>query len=265
MPQFDVHKAPGYEPAPDAKGMAALAGDAPFTAHFDGRGWLFAPFGMSDGPLPQHYEPLESPYANLMGAIQSSPLTVVIDDPENPIAAPEDPAYPLVATTYRLTEHFQTGAMTRHDSWLVELQPGMFVEIGLHLAAERGVKNLDWVVVSTPRGAIEAQALVTPRLQPLEIDGQQVHVVGMLWGFGYKGEAVGASSNLLSPMSLSPNADIQGTKSFVCQLRAGRLRRVGDGQRQPQPEPFAPLPKIQIPLVDTPWAAQPEGSEQHVD
>ena len=87
----------------------------------------------------------------------------------------------------------------------------------------------------------------------------------MLWGFGYKGEAVGASSNLLSPMSLSPNADIQGTKSFVCQLRAGRLRRVGDGQRQPQPEPFVPLPKIQIPLVDTPWAAQPEGSEQHVD
>ena len=190
---------------------------------------------------------------------------VVIDDPENPIAAPEDPAYPLVATTYRLTEHFQTGAMTRHDSWLVELQPAMFVEIGLHLAAERGVKNLDWVVVSTPRGEIEAQALVTPRLQPLAIDGQQVHVVGMLWGFGYKGEAVGASSNLLSPMSLSPNADIQGTKSFV--LPAARRAAAQGRRRQAQPHalPLAPLPKIQIPLVDTPWAAQPEGSEQHVD
>ncbi len=265
VPQFDAHKAPDYAPPDDARGMAALPGDGPFTAHFDGRGWLFAPFGMSDGPLPQHYEPLESPYTNLMGAIQSSPLTILIDDPENPIAAPEDPAYPLVATTYRLTEHFQTGAMTRNDSWLVELQPAMFVEIGLHLAAERGVKNLDWVVVSTPRGEIEAQALVTPRLQPLAIDGQQVHVVGMLWGFGYKGEAVGASSNLLSPMSLSPNADIQGTKSFVCQLRGGRLHKAGDGQGQPQALPMAPLPKIQIPLVDTPWAAQPEGSEQHVD
>ena len=170
-----------------------------------------------------------------------------------------------MATTYRLTEHFQTGAMTRHDSWLVELQPAMFVEIGLHLAAERGVKNLDWVVVSTPRGEIEAQALVTPRLQPLAIDGQQVHVVGMLWGFGYKGEAVGASSNLLSPMSLSPNADIQGTKSFVCQLRAGRLPKAGGEQGRLHAVPMAPLPKIQIPLVDTPWAAQPEGSEQHVD
>lgn len=69
VPQFDAHKAPDYQPAPNARGMAALAGDGPFTAHFDGRGWLFAPFGMSDGPLPQHYEPLESPHKNAMGTI----------------------------------------------------------------------------------------------------------------------------------------------------------------------------------------------------
>mgnify|MGYP000866579087 FL=1 len=102
---------------------------------------------------------------------------------------------------------------------------------------------------------------MTPRLQPLAIDGKPVHVVGMLWGFGYKGEAVGASSNLLSPMSLSPNADIQGTKSFVCELRAGRLPQHGSVE----PVPAALLPNIEIPLVATPWAAQPEGSEQHVD
>jgi formate dehydrogenase major subunit len=261
VPQCDAHKAPDYQPPDDARGMAAIPGDGPFTAHFDGRGWLFAPFGMTDGPLPQHYEPLESPYKNKLGAVQSAPLTVVIDDPENPIAPPQDPTYPLVATTYRLTEHFQTGAMTRSDSWIVELQPDMFVEIGLHLAAERGVRNLDWVVISTPRGEIEARALVTPRLQPLSIDGQQVHVVGMLWGFGYKGEAVGASSNLLSPMALAANADIQGAKSFVCNLRLGRLKPRSNENGLP----IAALPNIAIPLPDTPWAAQPEGSEQHVD
>ena len=42
---------------------------------------------------------------------------------------PGDPAYPLIATTYRLTEHYLSGPMSRFDSWLNELQPEMFAEI----------------------------------------------------------------------------------------------------------------------------------------
>ena len=170
-----------------------------------------------------------------------------------------------MATTYRLTEHYQSGAMTRHDSWLVELQPAMFVEIGLHLAAERGVKNLDWVVVSTPRDEIEAQALVTERMQPLAVDGQQAHVVGMLWGFGYKGEAVGESANVLSPMSLSPNADIQGTKSFVCQLRPGGCPRRAASRASRTRCRWRRCRRSRSRSSTRRGPRQPEGSEQHVD
>lgn len=239
-PNFDVTKAPDHRPGADATGGNATAGDAPFTVHWDGRGWLFAPYGMSDGPLPVHYEPLESPFRNTLVSTQFDPLTVVIEDDENPIVAPEDPDYPLVATTYRVTEHYLSGAMTRHDAWLNELQPAMFFEISPELAALRGLKNLDWAVASTPRDAIEAQVLVTERMQPLLVDGRHAHVVGMLWSFGYKGEAIGASANDLAPMALAPNADIQGTKSFVCQLRAGRLST----PRPLTPETPAPLPDI---------------------
>ncbi|MFN8485788.1 MAG: molybdopterin-dependent oxidoreductase [Anaerolineae bacterium] len=261
VPQFAVTKAPDYQPPADARGGAALPGDAPFGAHFDGRGWLYVPFGLADGPLPVHYEPLESPYRNALVSTQYAPATTVFEDPLNPVAVPLDPAYPLVATTYRVTEQYLSGAMTRHNSWLVELQPAMFVEISPALAAERGVKNLDWVVVSTPRDSIEARALVTERVPTLTVDGRPSHVVGLLWSFGYKGEAVGDSANLLSAMALAPTSDIQGTKSFACQLRAGRLT----DERPMQPTPLVPLPQVTLPVVDTAWAAQPEGSIQHDD
>ncbi len=261
VPQFAATKPPDYQPAPDARGGAALPGDAPFGAHFDGRGWLFVPFGLADGPLPVHYEPLESPYPNRLVSTQYAPATAHLDDPLNPVAPPEDPAYPLVATTYRVTEHYLSGMMTRHSSWLVELQPAMFVEISPQLAAERGVKNLDWVVVTTPRDSIEARALVTERVQTLTVDGRPAHVVGLLWSFGYKGESVGDSANRLSAMALAPTSDIQGTKSFACQLRAGRLT----DERPMQPDTRAPLPAISLPVPETPWAAQPEGSIQNED
>ena len=48
-------------PPPGAEGDAALAGDKPYILHADGMGWLWVPVGLNDGPLPAHYEPLESP------------------------------------------------------------------------------------------------------------------------------------------------------------------------------------------------------------
>lgn len=261
VPQFPITKAPNYTPPRGARGGAALDGEGPFTVHFDGRGWLFVPFGLADGPLPVHYEPLESPFRNLLVGTQHPPAIVTLDNPLNPLAPPQDPGYPLVATTYRVTEHYLSGVMSRFNSWLVELQPAMFVEISPELAAERGVKNLDWVVITTPRDSIEARALVTDRVPTLKVDGRAAHVVGMLWGFGYKGEAVGDSANRLSALALAPTSDIQSTKSFVCQLRAGRL----DRERPTRAEPLAPLPTVTMPVADTPWPAQPEGSIQHDD
>jgi formate dehydrogenase major subunit len=255
VPDFEINKAPDYRPAGDAQGMAAIAGDAPFRMHPDGRGWLYVPYGLKDGPLPVFYEPLESPFLNTLVRQQSDPLTVVPADPMNPTAAPGDPAYPLIATTYRLTEHYLSGAMSRFDSWLCELQPEMFAEISPELAGERGVANGDWVVVSSPRGAIEARALVTARLKPVVVDGRPAHTVGLPIHWGYAGESVGAIVNNLSPLSLDPNADIHSAKSFVCQLRAGRLQHV----RPPTPLPVAPVPFVADPIPDTPGAAQPAG------
>ena len=65
-PDFEPSKPPDYRPAPGATGMAAIAGDDPFIMKPDGVAWLFAPSGTKDGPLPTHYEPLESPVGNLL-------------------------------------------------------------------------------------------------------------------------------------------------------------------------------------------------------
>jgi formate dehydrogenase major subunit len=250
VPDFEIDKAPGYRPPADAQGMAAIAGDAPFRMHPDGRGWLYVPYGLKDGPLPVFYEPLESSFLNTLSRQQSDPLTVV---------PPGDPAYPLIATTYRLTEHYLSGPMSRFDSWLGELQPEMFVEISPELAGERGIVNSDWVVVSTPRGEIEARALVTPRLKPVIVDGRPAHIVGLPIHWGYAGETVGAIVNNLSPLSLHPNADIHSAKSFVCQLRPGRLQHVSP----PTPLPVAPIPTMADPIPDTPAAAQTAGRFRH--
>ena len=57
---FKKDMPPDHKAGPNDKGMEALDGDRPFTLHSDGRGWLFVTSGLKDGPLPAHYEPLES-------------------------------------------------------------------------------------------------------------------------------------------------------------------------------------------------------------
>ena len=254
-PQFPVTKRPDHRPAPGARGIEAIPGDGAFHAHLDGKAWLFAPFGLVDGPLPVHYEPFESPFRNALFSEQCDPLKVIVEDVENAIAPAADLRWPLVATTYHLTEHFIS---TRMDGWLVELQPTMFVEIGEELAAARGVANGDWVVVSSARGEIEARALVTPRMKPLVVHGRLAHVVGIVNQFGYRGEGVGDSANDLTAMSMSPDSHIESAKSFTCELRAGRLAH----PRSLVPLPRVPEPLVSDPVPGTPWAAQPFGRQR---
>ena len=256
-PDFDLTKAPDYLPAAGARGGAALPGDAPFTVHIDGRGWLFAPYGLKDGPLPVYYEPPESPCLNPVVSHQWPPGTYVPPGTQNRLAPPADPDYPLVATTYRLTEHYNGGSTSRQDGWLVELQPEQFAEISPELARCRGLQTGDWAVISTPRASIEMRVVVTPRLRLGPVAGQDVEVVGLMCNFGYIGEAVGAIVNDLPSFTMSPDSDIHGAKSFVCQLRAGRLT----GARQPSAQAPAPVPGAGVPVPDTAWAAQPEGRE----
>jgi formate dehydrogenase major subunit len=137
---------------------------------------------------------------------------------DNPTVAPGDPRYPHVLTTYRLTEHHLSGVMTRWLPWLAELQPELFVELSPELAGERGIQNLDFVRISTPRGAIRAKALVTRRMRPLRIDGKVVHQVGLPWHWGYQGIVTGDVVNDLSALVGDPNVSIHEGKAFVCNV-----------------------------------------------
>jgi formate dehydrogenase major subunit len=220
VPDFPATKPPDYQPPPGAKGLDAHAGDAPFVRLADGRGALFAGPAMKDGPLPTHYEPWESPVGNPLYPDQPrNPVAIVFERPDNPYHPPGDPRFPHVLTTYRLTEHHTAGGMSRYVPWLAELQPEGFVEISPELAAELGVATGDWVVVATLRGEAEARALVTERLQPLQVDGRTVHQVGMPWHFGYGGLARGAIANDLSALIEDPNSRIHEGKAFTCNLR----------------------------------------------
>jgi formate dehydrogenase major subunit len=85
------------------------------------------------------------------------------------------------------------------------------------------------VVVSTARGEVEAKALVTDRLRPLEIAGKRVHQVGMPWHFGWEGYATGDIVNTLTPIVGDPNTTIHEGKAFTCNVRKGRLERGATG------------------------------------
>jgi formate dehydrogenase major subunit len=218
VPDFAATKAPNDKPKPGAVGLDALPGTAPFILKPDGLGWLFVPSGLVDGPLPTHYEPAESPVHNPLYKQQTSPVFKYWKDPANPLAAFGDPAYPYIITTYRLTEHYLAGAMSRWQPWLTELQPELFIEITPELAAEKGIANLDRVVVTSPRGSVRAKALVTRRLRPFTIAGQRIHHVGMPWHWGYEGLIQGDIVNELSALVGDPNVSIHEGKAFVCNV-----------------------------------------------
>jgi formate dehydrogenase major subunit len=224
IPDFQVDKDPGYTPAPDATGMDAIAGDNPFIMKPDGRGWLFVTKGLKDGPLPAHYEPIESPVQNAMYKQQSNPAAKYYKGrPNNVLAAVGDEHYPIVITTYRLTEHHVSGPMTRWLPWLNALQPSLFVELSPELAQERAIQHGEWLVINTPRGEIEARAMITRRLQPLRIGKKTVHQIGLPFHWGFQGKVKGSIANDLTHMVLEPNVSIEEAKAFTCNIRPGRI------------------------------------------
>jgi len=223
-PDFTRTKPPDYVPPPGATGDEALAGDKPFLLHADGFGWIWVPVGLRDGPLPAHYEPWESPVQNpLYPSQQNNPAAIKRERPGNVYAQPQDARFPYVLTTYRLTEHHTSGAMTRVLSHLAELQPELFCEISPELAAERRVEHGGWVTIRTARGVIRARAMVTRRLRPLLVDGRTVHQVGLPWHWGYRGLVTGDVANDLTAISEDPNSRIMESKALLCDIeRAGR-------------------------------------------
>jgi formate dehydrogenase major subunit len=223
VPDFVATKPPNHQPKEDAKGDDALPGDKPFILHADGLGWIWVPVGLNDGPLPAHYEPLESPIRNpLYPKRQTNPVADSRTRPGNEYSSSPDSRYPYVLTTYRLTEHHTAGGMSRTLSHLSELQPDPFCEISVELAKQLSITNGEWVTIVTPRGAVEAHAAITLRMKTLNIAGQPIEQVGLPYHWGYSGLVKGDIGNDLVAISEEPNVRIMETKGLLCTVLRGR-------------------------------------------
>jgi formate dehydrogenase major subunit len=229
VPDFPKTKRPDYVPEPGARAEQANRGDEPFIMQVDGRGWLFAPSGLKDGPLPAHYEPKESPLTNAVYKQELNPARQEYDREGNRYhPRVDDPAsdpYPYVFTTYRLTEHHTAGGMSRFQCYLSELQPEMFCEVSPALAAERGLEHGGWATIISARAAIEARVMVTDRIPPLEVQGRTVHQIGLPYHWGNRGIVKGDAANDLLSVVLDPNVQIQEAKAATCDIQPGRRPR----------------------------------------
>ena len=216
----------GDVPDGPAPPMGLEGGKEPFIMKPDGVASIFGP-GLGDGPFPEHYEPLECPIdKNPLSPVRINPTTTLFKGYEFKTC---DPKFPFVGTTYRVTEHWQTGLMTRYQSWLVEAEPQMFVELSEELAELRGIKNGERVSVSSPRGKVEAVAIVTKRWKPMKVAGLTIHEIGLPWCFGWLvPKDGGESANLLTPTIGDANTAIPEYKAFLVNVE--KLPAKGKGR-----------------------------------
>jgi formate dehydrogenase major subunit len=201
----------------------------PFIMTGEGTGRLFST-SMVDGPLPEHYEPMEAPVKNPLHPTQSeSPVAFIYTGGSGNYANVKDSFgtvadYPYVATSYRLTEHEHY--VTQHVPLLAGLQPFPFVEIPEELANQKGISSGDRVRVSSKRGRIEVLALVTKRLAASMIDGKKVFQIGIPIHWGFVGVSADADpgkganwmANLLTPFVGDANSYTPEFKAFLVNL-----------------------------------------------
>jgi formate dehydrogenase major subunit len=201
VPDFKVDAAPGD-------------GMDPFIMNPEGVARLWAP-ALADGPFPEHYEPFDTPLAkNPFGKVLNDPAARVYD--WKAFGKPDE--FPFVATTYRLTEHFHF--WTKHARIPAILQPEAFVELSEGLARKRGIRNDDWVVVKSKRGAIRVKALVTKRLPTLTIEGKEVETCGLPIHWGFTGlTRKGYLTNTLTPPVGDANIQTPEFKAFLVDVQ----------------------------------------------
>jgi formate dehydrogenase major subunit len=199
----------GWPPMADPKGKY------PFIMQTEGHGQIYGP-GRVDGPLPEHYEPAETPLVkNPFSKQLHNPCMLRAESDMDVLAKPGDPKYPIVLTTYGVTEHWCGGGDTRNTPVLLEAEPQLYVEMSPELAKEKNIKNGDPVVIESIRGKVEAIAMVTVRMTPLKVQGKTVHLIGMPFCFGWTTPGVGDSTNRLTPSVADPNTAIPEYKACM--------------------------------------------------
>lgn len=203
-------------------GGAPLRNDAgalngPFIMLTENVGRLFAIGGLADGPLPEHYEPWESPTTNTFNGRENNPAHFIGKHAAEERGTPEQ--FPIICSTWRVCEHWHTGAISRNMPWLAELMPASFIELDEELAASKGIKNNETIFVDSARGSIKAVAMVTPRARKFNINGKDVHQVGMTWHFGFQGLVTGDIVNNLTAHVGDANTAIPEYKAFLVNVR----------------------------------------------
>jgi formate dehydrogenase major subunit len=203
----------GWPPISSGKGKH------PFIMAVHGYGQLFGA-GRNDGPFPEHYEPVETPVTSHPFSKQlNNPCYKSVSSDMDVLAKPADPSYPIVLTTYNVTEHWCGGGETRNVPNLLEAEPQLYVEMSHELAKEKGIKNGDGVIVESARGRVEAIAMVTVRMRPFTVQGKIVHEVGMPFCFGWTTPGCGDSTNRLTASVGDPNTSIFEYKASLVNVR----------------------------------------------
>ncbi len=180
-----------------------------------------------DGPLPEMYEPVESPVENVLHPkVRCNPtLKYPRVASHQPIGTTKD--YPYVLMTSTMAEHWCAGSTTRNIPWLNELVPEPMIELPPALAAKLDVKSGDKVRVSSARGEVTVKALVTPRMKPLHVDGKEVTIVWMPYNWGFKGLSTGESVNHVTIDATDPGAGTQETKACLVNVTKIESRIAG--------------------------------------
>jgi formate dehydrogenase major subunit len=234
---FDIPDVPSLTDGPDTPN-----GQRAFHMNAEGVGRLFAAvyedpdpnhsrlprdssYVPKDGPLPEMYEPVESPVENILHPrVRHNPLLKYPRvKSHQPIGSVSE--FPYVLMTSSVAEHWCAGSTTRNIPWLNELLPEPLIEMPEALAQKISVKSGDWVRVSSARGQIEVKALVTPRMQTIRAGGQEVIIVWMPYNWGYQGLSTGPSVNHITIDAVDPGAGTQETKAClvnVVKVRDGK-------------------------------------------
>jgi formate dehydrogenase major subunit len=188
----------------------------PFIMNGEGVGRLFSS-SMLDGPFPEHYEPMDAYIANpLHPKVSTNPVVRVFAADAKSFGTPDK--FPIVATSYRLAEHFHYWTKNVHDNAV--LQPELFVEMGERLAKAKGIKDGDWVEVSSQRGAIKAKACVTKRIRPIMVDGKPCDIIGLPIHYGFIGFARKAHPmNILTPSVGDASVNTPEYKAFLVDVK----------------------------------------------
>ena len=125
--------------------------------------------------IPQHREPLYSPRPDL---VEKYPThddmktfwrlpTLFKSVQQKAVKEEMHKKYPLILTSGRIVEYEGGGEETRSNPWLAELQQDNYVELNPKTAADRSIRNGEYVWVSTPSGAkIKVKAKVTEGIGP---------------------------------------------------------------------------------------------------